>query len=504
MAPTPAENLIELWPTLKVEEKLAYYEQAIVRTRVKEENPWPVMATMPTNFTVFDPASRPTSAEIYKQHCIDSPEYAQALKEYQDLVLAYYRLAGFPHYKMLPNQINAKFSSLLNYVNDPKREPLIRKTPVTDEKGQVTYENLIYQSMHGLSLAWLYFPHAWSVQCGKMRTAMEIFEDPVLFEKALVKRMKFGTYISDSGIRKGLRSYSGSQAVSNFRPSAAAAIYEELLPPCGGVTWDMSSGFGGRLLGAMSCHRVLKYIGTDPATKTMEGLHAMKKELEDDLIEDRTAIKGLLYQLDNNRPKIEIVLLKQGSEDPLPVPDESVDLCFTSPPYFDTEKYSNEETQSYIKYGRKTQKESQEAWLYGFMKDTLANCHRVLKPEGYLAVNIADVATYPNLNDEFVKMAEDNGWKEVKEKRMYLLLSKMMGTRGDDDRIRNTRCQRIAEANDAELLTLAKRLKVSQKTLTRLSSDQIKETLILQVNDTTKHKERKNFKKEPVFVFRKA
>ena len=41
----------------------------------------------------------------------------------------------------------------------------------------------------------------------------------------------------------------------------------------------MSAGFGGRLLGALACDRVDTYIGTDPASYTIDGLREMAEEL---------------------------------------------------------------------------------------------------------------------------------------------------------------------------------------------------------------------------------
>jgi hypothetical protein len=325
------------------------------------------------------------------------------MAEYQKAILAYYRIVGFPIYEMGDEEKEDKFLSLLEFdYSNVYRE--------VEANGKTAFH--LTQTMHGLSLAWAYFPHMWEVVCNKMRTPMQVFEDDSLFMKAIQKRMTWGVYISDGGIRKALRSFTGTQAVSNFRPTAAAAIYGHFLPPEGGVVWDMSSGFGGRLLGAMACDRVRKYIGTDPSTPTMTGLEQMRDEL-----------LPMLYKHKANREELEVVLLKMGSEDYIPEP-ESIDLCFTSPPYFDCEKYSLEDTQSYIKYP------SQDEWLHGFMKQTLANCHRGLKSSGRLVVNIAVVKSYPNLLKDFIVMAEENGWEL--ETTSYLLLSKMMGTRKDD------------------------------------------------------------------------
>ena len=178
--------------------------------------------------------------------------------------------------------------------------------------------------MHGLNICWYYFPHSWEVKCGNMFSPMETFLDDTRFHKVIDKRIKFGTYVSDSGIRKQLKIHTGTQSVSNFRPTAAYGIYEYSDSK---VVYDMSSGYGGRMLGSYLSNKVTKYIGTDPCKETYDGLMKMKDDLNYKNCE--------LYNI--------------GSEDFIP-DKNSIDLCFTSPPYFDTEKYSNEDTQSWKKY----------------------------------------------------------------------------------------------------------------------------------------------------------
>jgi DNA modification methylase len=109
-----------------------------------------------------------------------------------------------------------------------------------------------------------------------------------------------------------------------------------------------------------------------------------------------------------------------GSEDFLP-DRNSFDLCFSSPPYFDTEKYSGESTQSYGRFP------SRESWLNGFLGATLDNCWCGLKSSGRLIINIANVSSYPTLESDFVAMACARGWEL--ERTLRLALSKMMGTR---------------------------------------------------------------------------
>ena len=255
--------------------------------------------------------------------------------------------------------------------------------------------------MHGLALAWSYFSHSWSVQCGTKKTPMQVFKSDVDFKRAIGKRLKYGTgRITDAAIRKAVRSYSGAQGVSNFRPSAAAAVYHSFLPPKGGTVWDMSSGYGGRLLGAIACDVVSRYIGTDPCAKTIAGLRAMAREL--------------------GRDGLDIELYEVGSEDFLPERN-SLDVCFSSPPYFDTEKYSSELSQSYIKFPTK------EAWLDKFLGRTLDNCWYGLKSSGRLIINIANVKSYPALEADFESMALARDWKL--ESKLRYALSRMMGTR---------------------------------------------------------------------------
>jgi hypothetical protein len=239
--------------------------------------------------------------------------------------------------------------------------------------------DIVKQTMHGLKLAWSYHNHSWSVRCGTMRTPVEVYESDTLFRGAIHKRILYGSNISDSGLRKALRTYSGTQAVSNFRPTAAAALYNLLLPPEGGDVWDMSSGFGSRLLGAFACPKVKRYIGTDPCTETMRGLEIMRAELVPIAAElGRQYLDVQLHKLGSEVPEVRQVIER-----------ESISACATSPPYFSTERYSDEETQSYIKFP------SPEDWLHGFMKETLANCWFALKPSGLLAINIANVKPEP-------------------------------------------------------------------------------------------------------------
>ena len=182
---------------------------------------------------------------------------------------------GFPHYPTDYNWRKKEFAKLLRFDRSTLFKPKHKR---------------VGASSHGLGLAWSYMQHHWGIKCGTMKTPLEIWND----EKHLkigIRKLLEGTFweqqdyhnITDSTLRSLLRRYSGTQAVSNFRPTAAALMYDKFLekssPLFGtkaGVTWDMSCGYGGRLLGAIAAD--VNYIGTDPCTETYEGLQQIKEE----------------------------------------------------------------------------------------------------------------------------------------------------------------------------------------------------------------------------------
>ena len=354
------------------------------------------------------------------------------MKAFKDAVYDHYKAVGerfkasglptaYPHIVFENDQKKtAEIVELTNYttkVFGGEREKLIFK----DDEGNTC----IGQTMHALGLAWSYFPHWTTVQCNNMRTPQATFDDPEIFRKVINKRIMWhrdgvkvpgsgiGTMVTDNGIRKSIKMFTGTQAVSNFRPTAAAAIYEELLP-AGGVTWDMSMGWGGRMLGALACGKVAKYIGCDPATDTFAGLEKLRDDLKR-LVPTRQ-IEYEIHCLGSETPEMRAAL-----------PEGGVDLCFTSPPYFDCEKYAYEETQSWVKYQRENKEASRDAWLYGFMKDTMSNCWHALKPGGIMAINIADVKSYKGMVRLLVNLAVDEGWEYDETKNLRLTLSASVG-----------------------------------------------------------------------------
>lgn len=301
-----------------------------------------------------------------------------------EIIFKYHREKGFPHYNVSTHNRLQQFKSLKRF----------------DEQ-TLFKDGKIDQTMHGLSLAWTYFPHWVDVICGSSKLSpIEYWNNDDKLKEIIRKtwnwQLKHGSgSFTLNRLRQNLKIYGGNQSVSNFRPSAAKFIYNTYGNQ--GVVWDMSCGWGGRLLGFLSSD-CKKYIGTEPSSKTFDGLERLNSDI------DFFGKEVELHQL--------------GSE--VFTPDkESVDLCFTSPPYFDTEKYADEETQSYIKYP------SESTWIDGFLKDTISNCYCSLKVGGKMMLNIANTKKYKTIEDETISISSELGFKHIDT--IYLILSSVSG-----------------------------------------------------------------------------
>lgn len=124
----------------------------------------------------------------------------------------HHRREGFPVYSLK---------------RDEKRQELLDLL-LANHAGIIDRQGRIKQTMHGLALAWHYQPLAWTVRCGNRKTPIEVFTDDQTFLKAIERRTRLGQAFSDGGQRKILRTFSSTQSVSNFRPTAAAAVLSPL------------------------------------------------------------------------------------------------------------------------------------------------------------------------------------------------------------------------------------------------------------------------------------
>lgn len=310
------------------------------------------------------------------------------LRKNINVVFNHWRERGFPYYST-----NKKF-----------RDNEFKKFMKVDDFKSVDYRlRLLKSNISGLTLAWSYFKNAMEVRCNENHSPIESFNDDrifkigirkilegVFFKKCSVKELTAKNRMANQNILSLLRRVSGSQMVSNFRCVTASVLYK-IFAKKNKTVWDMSCGWGGRLFGAIKSK--VNYIGTEPAKETYNNLQNIIKD----------------YGNKNNRYKIYCC----GSEEFKPK-KESLDFAFTSPPYFDCEKYSNDKNQSYLKF------KSQRSWKYGFLKKTLQNVHHGLKKNHFTAINIANVKSYQSLENDTKSVAEEVGLKLVDTWKLQL------------------------------------------------------------------------------------
>lgn len=305
-------------------------------------------------------------------------------------ILNHYRRTGFPYIKL----------------NDHEKEDELNALSKLDTGKLFDGENFLSDST-GVSLANSYHPHRYEVICNDHRTALYVFGRDWALKKCIEKCIRMSKGINDSKLRSMISIFEGVQVASNFPPGTAKAIYEHLAPdPCS--VWDMSMGFGGRLLGAITSKNVIEYYGTEPSTKSFAGITQMLEELK----------KVKQFPFAHH-------FQMQGSETNLPWEDGCVDFCFTSPPYFDTEKYAREDTQSFLRYPGQT------SWVNNFLCGTFRNCHRILRQGCRMVVNIANVNSFRNLEQCTIRAATENGFTLEKT---YQLNYTMMPGKGDKNK----------------------------------------------------------------------
>ena len=178
----------------------------------------------------------------------------------------------------------------------------------------------------------------------------------------------------------GLRKYICSQ----FKPNVAKIIYdmfesENIL--------DFSAGWGDRLAGFYASEHGKHYVGIDPR-KENHPIYQEQSEFYD---------KHLGFFEHERKSEF---YCSPAEDFDFTQYEDYFDLVFTSPPYFSVERYSYDDTQSWVRY------KDINDWNKDFLQKTLGNLWDSVKVGGYLLVNISDVYTNS-------KWSTDRGWLEI-------------------------------------------------------------------------------------------
>jgi hypothetical protein len=201
----------------------------------------------------------------------------------------------------------------------------------------IDYAALCKGERTGQKISMLFNPHRYSTRTiDSKKSIVEAFGDMSwLSGLARATAFKHGR-VKDLLYQVLQLGINGVQYVNEFPPHVAQGVYikhraKKILDPC--------AGWGGRMIGAASIGA--EYHGFEPARKTCKGLRMLGQFL-------KSFKNGFSY-------KIECVPFEDAI-----LGGKTYDVAFTSPPYYDTEIYSDEPTNSCNRYA------TFDDWCKGF------------------------------------------------------------------------------------------------------------------------------------------
>jgi hypothetical protein len=212
----------------------------------------------------------------------------------------------------------------------------------------------------GIRLCEHFFPNFWDIEDRNGVSFRKLWGDSSLLEKVIRWNRKCHSTPYLSELRRGVYFCSGLSKSTMYRPQVARLVTngaERVLDPC--------MGWGGRLLGSVASGA--EYVGFDPNTETFAHLNELVEFL---------GVGSRVHLICDDALHMDSYDLGK------------FDVALTSPPYFDLEVYSSENTQS-IK-GRNTYEE----WESGFLKPLIRKTIAHLKPGGKSCWNVAKVRNH--------------------------------------------------------------------------------------------------------------
>jgi len=258
-----------------------------------------------------------------------------------DEAFSYFRKSGFP-YRNVPVYESMLAINALAHTDDAALERTSRACTVADS----------------------YCHHRWDVHADSKPSPLETFNRDDRLRGAIEMAHQNGALSNRYSILGILGLYRGTQTARNFRPGFALKYMRKFCPDDGTIL-DTSMGFGGRLVGFFASSAA-HYVGIDPAVDTY---HSNRRLVDELCPPDKTC------ELHN-------VPAEDFDVDPI---RGRCDFALTSPPYFDRERYSNEDTQSWKRYS------TLERWVDNFLVPTCQLQHDALRPGAHSVIVINDV-----------------------------------------------------------------------------------------------------------------
>src|SRR5574343_1556870 len=246
-------------------------------------------------------------------------------------------------------------------------------------------------------------------------------------------------------LKQSLRLGAGTQPVTNIRGPVAKWIWQTQMLKNKHmdeiVVYDPSMGWAGRMVAFLAAtnHPDLKgkkcvYIGTDPNSTIFPRYKMIEKFWKKYVDTDCTA---------------EIIPLCLPAEDICndPVFEKykgKVFVCYTIPPYFNRERYSDDPEQSFRRYSQ------YGSWRDKFLEGTIKNCYDLLMDGGKLFWNTADIKISKG---KFLPLEKDSVKKAIKigftqEETLKMLMRYTIGRDANLSQMQEDKSMNIIKVQD--------------------------------------------------------
>jgi 16S rRNA G966 N2-methylase RsmD len=246
-------------------------------------------------------------------------------------------------------------------------------------KWSSTSNDISSTSRMGMKLSEHYCPNFYDIE-SSTGTSFKSLWIPSNLEKILRWNRKSHSTPYLSELKRGIYFCCGLTKNTMYRPQMMKLACIKYKPK---IVLDPCAGWGGRMLGAVSYGA--QYIAFEPNTTTYNNLVSMANFL------------GI-----QNKVRLICDDARNMKQYNLP----KVDLVLTSPPYFDLEVYTHEQTQSI------TNTPTYQDWADGFLREVIKLSIEHLKDNGTSCWNVGKVRNR-DMNVDVLKYHNDFGYDKV-------------------------------------------------------------------------------------------
>lgn len=219
-------------------------------------------------------------------------------------------------------------------------------------------------SRSAMDICSAYCPQIFSMaSCGSL-SPIKIFGDDDMLIDCIRRTIKYANKNTIAAVRQGLKTYRKNRCVTIFPPMWAKTIIGSKFSKKGLSVLDFSCGFGGRLIGSYATLMVNKYIGIDPLLKNIDSHLGIYN-----IVKKHSVLKNIEFKAE---------FINGTAEAILPGLNEKFDIIISSPPYFNKEQYSEENSQCYVKYN------NYDVWKREWLQKIIDMAYGKLNVDGHM------------------------------------------------------------------------------------------------------------------------